>query len=111
MNGWHLPVFSLFTFISFGMMAWLYLFQRFAGSPQRCSLVDKAGSLVGRRLCLESDLYAGSGQARLDGAVWEVRAEQQLAGGVKVEVVAADGLVLLVRPCRCHSSTVIMDAE
>lgn len=111
MNGWHLPLFSLFSVISLGLLAWLCLFQRFAGSPRRCSLVDQARALVGRRLRLESDLHAGTGHARVDDAVWEVRAEQQLAGGVKVEVVATDGLTLLVRPCRCHVSALILDAE
>ncbi len=111
MNGWQLPLFSLFTLISLGLVAWFCLSQRLAGSPQRCTLVDKARALVGRRLRLESDLHAGSGHARLDDAVWDVRAEQQLAGGVKVEVVATDGLTLLVRPCRCPASALIMDAE
>lgn len=101
MDSWLLQLFSLFVLFALALVAFIYIFQRPSVRSHRCQLVDQARAMIGRRLRLDSDLRAGQGEAWVGGAVWSLRAEQQLAGGVQVEVIDTDGLTLLVRPSRC----------
>jgi membrane protein implicated in regulation of membrane protease activity len=54
-------------------------------------------TLVGRRAVVVRAL-APRGQVKLDGEVWEARAEYDLLPGDEVVVRSVDGLVLMVEP-------------
>jgi len=110
MDSWLLQLFSLFVLFALALVAFFYVFQRPSVGSNRSQLVDQARAMIGRQLQLDSDLRAGQGEAWVAGAMWSLRAEQQLAGGVQVEVIDTDGLTLLVRPSRCPH-TAGADAE
>jgi membrane-bound serine protease (ClpP class) len=40
----------------------------------------------------------GEGRVRVKGEIWRARSRVELASGVRVKVVAHDGLVLIVEP-------------
>jgi membrane-bound serine protease (ClpP class) len=54
-------------------------------------------TLVGRRAVVVRSV-SPRGQVKLDGEVWEARAEQELHPGDEVVVTGVDGLVLDVEP-------------
>ncbi len=54
-------------------------------------------TLVGRTAVVVRQLTP-RGQVKLDGEVWEARAESDVAPGAEVTVTAVDGLVLEVEP-------------
>jgi membrane-bound serine protease (ClpP class) len=56
-----------------------------------------AETLIGREAVVSTDCRP-VGQVRLDGEIWEARCDPGAAAGDKVQVVARDGLVLVVRP-------------
>ncbi|MCV6590127.1 MAG: NfeD family protein [Marinobacterium sp.] len=109
MDSWQLQLFSLFALFSIGLAAFLWIFQPVVN--QRCQLMDRARAMIGQRFWLSDDLPSGSGHTQLDDGIWALRAEQQLAGGIQVEVVDTDGLILLVKPCRSKTGFSFSETE
>jgi membrane-bound serine protease (ClpP class) len=63
------------------------------------SLPDRTGTgvLIGRTAPARTDI-APVGMVFVDGALWEARSEQPIAAGEPVEIVAVDGLTVIVKP-------------
>jgi membrane protein implicated in regulation of membrane protease activity len=63
-------------------------------------LNTRGAGYVGRRLHLAKDLVDGRGQIQIDDTWWAARAQggEGLKAGEQVEIVQADGAVLVVRP-------------
>lgn len=72
--------------------------RRRRGAAWEPRLNMRGQELVGRKLTLETTLENGHGRVRLGDATWPVRADEDLAAGARVEVVAVDGITLVVRP-------------
>jgi len=110
MDSWHFQLLSFFALCSLSLFAYWFIFHRKFDAVSTHP-ADLAGKLIGRRLQLESDLCAGQGKARIDDADWVLRAEQQLAGGTQVEVVATDGMTLVVKPYRTAQAQLALDVD
>jgi membrane-bound serine protease (ClpP class) len=63
------------------------------------SLPDRtgAGVLIGKTVPARTDI-APSGMVFVDGALWEARSQQPIAAGEPAEIVAVEGLTVLVKP-------------
>jgi membrane-bound serine protease (ClpP class) len=63
------------------------------------NLPDRTGTgvLIGRRAPARTEI-APVGLVFVDGALWEARSEQPIAAGEPVEIVAVEGLTVLVKP-------------
>ncbi|HEX6725482.1 MAG TPA: NfeD family protein [Gaiella sp.] len=69
----------------------------FARWSKRRRATVGAETLVGRTAVVVRAL-SPRGQVRLDGEIWEARADAEVAPGGEVVVTAVDGLVLEVEP-------------
>ncbi len=69
----------------------------FARWSKRRRATVGAETLVGRTAVVVRPLVP-RGQVKLDGEVWEARAQDDVPPGVEVTVTAVDGLVLEVEP-------------
>ena len=65
--------------------------------PADAQLNQRGQQLVGRRFTLDSALENGRGHVRVGDSSWPVLADEDLAAGCKVEVVAVEGITLRVR--------------
>ena len=65
--------------------------------PADAQLNQRGQQLVGRRFTLDSALENGRGHVRVGDSSWPVLADEDLAAGSKVEVVAVEGITLRVR--------------
>jgi membrane protein implicated in regulation of membrane protease activity len=67
-------------------------------APADAQLNQRGQQLVGRRLTLDAPLVNGRGHVRVGDSSWPVIADEDLAAGSKVEVVAVEGITLRIRP-------------
>lgn len=72
----------------------LYLAARSHRNPQ----VSGVEALVGQQAESISDFPGGQGRVHISGEDWTARSDQPIARGDAVEVLAVDGLTLVVRP-------------
>ena len=66
--------------------------------PADAQLNQRGLQLIGRRLTLDTPLVNGRGHVRVGDSSWPVMADEDLAAGSKVEVVAVEGITLRIRP-------------
>ena len=66
--------------------------------PADAQLNQRGQQLVGRRLTLDAPLVNGRGHVRVGDSSWPVIADEDLAAGSKVEVIAVEGITLRIRP-------------
>ena len=94
---WQGTVFAVLTLLA----AWLWskwLRKRMRQQrPADAQLNQRGQQLVGRRFTLDSALENGRGHVRVGDSSWPVLADEDLAAGCKVEVVAVEGITLRVR--------------
>jgi membrane protein implicated in regulation of membrane protease activity len=95
-------IFWPLQFVIFGVLAlvaiWLWL--RFRGPgpvSDRPFLNQRALRYVGREVVLEQPIMDGVGRLNLDDTTWRINGPD-LAAGVKVRIVSADGAELTVEP-------------
>lgn len=97
---WQGTLFAVLTLLA----AWLWskwLRKRMRQQrPADAQLNQRGQQLVGRRFTLDSALENGRGHVRVGDSSWPVLADEDLAAGSKVEVVAVDGITLRVRTIR-----------
>jgi membrane protein implicated in regulation of membrane protease activity len=60
-------------------------------------IAQRGQQLLGRRFTLETALVNGRGHVRVGDSSWPVIADDDLAAGSKVEVVAIEGITLHIR--------------
>ncbi|EPG3108427.1 NfeD family protein [Klebsiella aerogenes] len=94
---WQGTLFAVLTLLA----AWLWskwLRKRMRQQrPADAQLNQRGQQLVGRRFTLDSALENGRGHVRVGDSSWPVLADEDLAAGCKVEVVAVEGITLRVR--------------
>ena len=94
---WQGTVFAVLTLLA----AWLWskwLRKRMRQQrPADAQLNQRGQQLVGRRFTLDSALENGRGHVRVGDSSWPVLADEDLAAGSKVEVVAVEGITLHIR--------------
>ncbi|HCM2994598.1 TPA: NfeD family protein [Klebsiella aerogenes] len=94
---WQGTLFAILTLLA----AWLWskwLRKRMRQQrPADAQLNQRGQQLVGRRFTLDSALENGRGHVRVGDSSWPVIADEDLAAGSKVEVVAVEGITLHVR--------------
>ena len=66
--------------------------------PADAQLNQRGQQLVGRRLTLDAPLVNGRGHVRVGDSSWPVTANEDLAAGTQVEVLAVEGITLRIRP-------------
>ncbi len=66
-------------------------------SIQRLPQVTGAGALIGQVVLARTDIH-GSGKVFVDGAIWEARSAVPIARGEPVEIIAVEGLCVVVKP-------------
>ncbi|STE76632.1 nodulation efficiency family protein [Escherichia coli] len=60
-------------------------------------LNQRGQQLIGRRFVLESPLVNGRGHMRVGDSSWPVSASEDLGAGTHVEVIAIEGITLIIR--------------
>ncbi|ENV9332096.1 NfeD family protein [Klebsiella aerogenes] len=94
---WQGTLFAVLTLLA----AWLWskwLRKRMRQQrPADAQLNQRGQQLVGRRFTLDNALENGRGHVRVGDSSWPVIADEDLAVGSKVEVVAIEGITLRVR--------------
>ncbi|GHM52235.1 hypothetical protein ECZU51_09050 [Escherichia coli] len=60
-------------------------------------LNQRGQQLIGRRFVLESPLVNGRGHMRVGDSSWPVSASEDLSAGTHVEVIAIEGITLIIR--------------
>ena len=94
---WQGTLFAVLTLLA----AWLWskwLRKRMRQQrPADAQLNQRGQQLVGRRFTLDNALENGRGHVRVGDSSWPVIADEDLAAGSKVEVVAVEGITLRIR--------------
>lgn len=94
------PIYWPLQFVIFGVLAlaaiWAWLRLRGQGKPSdRPFLNDRAQRFVGQVAVLNEPIEGGSGRLALDDTTWRITGPD-LAAGVRVRIVEANGAVLRV---------------
>lgn len=94
---WQGTLFAVLTLLAVWLWSkWLRKRMR-QQRPADAQLNQRGQQLVGRRFTLDSALENGRGHVRVGDSSWPVIADEDLAAGSKVEVVAVEGITLRVR--------------
>ncbi|WES69629.1 NfeD family protein [Superficieibacter sp. HKU1] len=94
---WQGLMFSLLTLLA-AWLWWRWLAQRVREQKPADSQLNQRGQqLIGRRFTLDNALVNGRGHMRVGDSSWMVSADTDLPAGTPVEVVAVEGIVLIVR--------------
>lgn len=104
---WLLPVgwegqgvlFAVLTLVA-AWLWWRWLNKRVSEQkPADAHLNQRGQQIVGRRFTLDTPLVNGRGHMRVGDSSWPVVADEDLAAGTQVEVMAVEGITLRVRAC------------
>lgn len=102
---WLLPVgwegqgvlFAVLTLVA-AWLWWRWLNKRVSEQkPADAHLNQRGQQIVGRRFTLDTTLVNGRGHMRVGDSSWPVVADEDLAAGTQVEVMAVEGITLRVR--------------
>lgn len=107
---------ALVSFLGFGIVCQLCIFSllslvamvtvrplavRYFGGGGRAKVETNVNAMVGRVAVVSSEIRLGEGRVTIDGDDWKARlegdAEQVVAVGERVEVVAVESVVLIVK--------------
>ena len=93
--GWEIQVFLFAVLSVASVFAWRY-YARWRPTVSEDPLLNRrAEQCVGRFVVLQESVVNGQGAISVDGTTWKVEG-QDLAAGVRVKVVGADGAILKV---------------
>lgn len=104
---WLLPVgwegqgvlFAVLTLVA-AWLWWRWLNKRVSEQkPADAHLNQRGQQIVGRRFTLDTTLVNGRGHMRVGDSSWPVVADEDLAAGTQVEVMAVEGITLRVKAC------------
>ncbi|WP_414163016.1 NfeD family protein [Superficieibacter sp. BNK-5] len=94
---WQGLMFALLTLLA-AWLWWRWLAQRVREQKPADSQLNQRGQqLIGRRFTLDNTLINGRGHMRVGDSSWMVSADTDLPAGTPVDVVAVEGIVLIVR--------------
>lgn len=92
---WQGMCFAVLT-LAAAWLWWRWLGHRQAKNTLDRGLNQRGNQLVGQILVLETALINGRGNARLGDSSWPVCADEDLAAGSRVKVIAVEGITLRI---------------
>ncbi|MDX1301518.1 NfeD family protein [Photobacterium sp.] len=87
-------VFSLFT----TWLWWRYQHRQDRAEDKHRTLNRRTEQLVGQICILDQPVPVGPGRMKLGDTTWAVRSDVEIDAGTLVEVIAVDGITLVIRP-------------
>ncbi|HFO7852172.1 TPA: NfeD family protein [Escherichia coli] len=94
---WQGVMFAVLTLLA-AWLWWKWLSRRVREQKHSDSHLNQRGQqLIGRRFVLESPLVNGRGHMRVGDSSWPVSASEDLSAGTHVEVIAIEGITLIIR--------------
>lgn len=97
---WQGGLFALLILLA-AWLWWRWLARRVRRQSNTGSgaLNQRGQQLIGQRFTLDAPLVNARGHLRVGDSSWPVRADEDLAAGTRVEVIAVEGITLWVKPC------------
>ena len=93
---WQGAMFAVLTLLA-AWLWWKWLARRVQDQKPADSHLNQRGQqLVGRRFILETALVNGRGHMRVGDSSWPVSARDDLSAGTQVEVIAVEGITLII---------------
>ena len=93
---WQGTLFAVLTLLA-AWLWWKWLARRVQEQKPADSHLNQRGQqLVGRRFILETALVNGRGHMRVGDSSWPVSASDDLSAGTQVEVIAVEGITLII---------------
>lgn len=92
-------LFAIFTLIS-AYIWWLWLKRNGNDKAKKGQLNQPQQDLIGIKTIVVESIINGSGRVKIKDGTWSAKCETNLVTGTPVEVVAVDGLTLLVREAK-----------
>ncbi|MBE5250998.1 NfeD family protein [Mixta mediterraneensis] len=90
---------SMFAILTLVCVFLWYRWMRYRENLQQPNALNQRGNqMIGMHLTLETSLKDGLGHVRIGDSSWRVQAEQDLAAGTQVEVIAVEGITLRIQP-------------
>ncbi|KJF91829.1 NfeD family protein [Photobacterium leiognathi] len=88
-------VFALFT----TWLWWRYQHKKDKSDASVTKLNQRGAQMIGQRSVVTKAIVAGAGRLQFGDTTWSVVTEVDLEAGQKVEVVAVEGITLVIKPC------------
>ncbi|WP_318416019.1 NfeD family protein [Photobacterium leiognathi] len=88
-------VFALFT----TWLWWRYQHKKDKSGASVTKLNQRGAQMIGQRSVVTEAIVAGAGRLQFGDTTWSVVTDVDLEVGQKVEVVAVDGITLVIKPC------------
>ncbi|PSV10099.1 NfeD family protein [Photobacterium leiognathi] len=88
-------VFALFT----TWLWWRYQHKKDKFDASVTKLNQRSAQMIGQRSVVTEAIVAGAGRLQFGDTTWSVVTEVDLEAGQKVEVVAVEGITLVIKPC------------
>ena len=91
---WQLVVYAFSSML----LSWVYFhfFRSFNEQTDQPQINDRAAQLVGRKLTLEEAVTQGRGRVLVGDTYWKVAADKDYPVGAVIEIVASEGMTLLI---------------
>ncbi|WP_419206415.1 NfeD family protein [Photobacterium leiognathi] len=88
-------VFALFT----TWLWWRYQHKKDKSDASVTKLNQRGAQMIGQRSVVTEAIVAGVGRLQFGDTTWSVVTDVDLEAGQKVEVVAVEGITLVIKPC------------
>ncbi|WP_305462125.1 NfeD family protein [Photobacterium leiognathi] len=88
-------VFALFT----TWLWWRYQHKKDKSDASVTKLNQRGVQMIGQRSVVTEAIVAGAGRLQFGDTTWSVVTDVDLEVGQKVEVVAVEGITLVIKPC------------
>ncbi|WP_318474007.1 NfeD family protein [Photobacterium leiognathi] len=88
-------VFALFT----TWLWWRYQHKKYKSDASVTKLNQRGAQMIGQRSVVTETIVAGAGRLQFGDTTWSVVTDVDLEAGQKVEVVAVEGITLVIKPC------------
>jgi len=102
-----LPMSWQLQWVAFGVFSlattwlwWRRQLTRDRSEDAQRNLNQKQKQLIGQRIRLEQDVVIGANRIKLGDTTWSAHSEQEISAGSLVEVVAVDGIILVITPVK-----------
>ncbi|PSW67365.1 NfeD family protein [Photobacterium leiognathi] len=97
---WPLQWFSFAVFALFTTwLWWRYQHKKDKSDASVTKLNQRGAQMIGQRSVVTEAIVAGAGRLQFGDTTWSVVTEVDLEAGQKVEVVAVEGITLVIKPC------------
>lgn len=103
---WQFILFAMLS-ITITLVYWKK-FRRFNNKTEQPLLNSRTARLIGRSVSLLTPIQNGTGKVQIEDALWTVSSAEDLAQGVVVDIVGAEGMTLLVK---LHDKSTVVKPE